>query len=176
MVIKVIEQNYIYKHKVFQLFKVACLIYFTFLLIATLSKQDDYIHIYEQEIRIISTVFFCLILGFKILNSIFYSRIGEIIIKKDNIIINKQGWNKILPLEDVNILKVENVHGKEYMLIMDKLSINIELSSEEYEKLKNIKTIKEIVFDKPCYISKMINNFKRFGLRNKNFINEINSK
>ena len=148
MKLHLIEPNYVFKHKYFNIIKVIGGFYILFLLRYTTYKSDDSFLKFENEIEIVSGIFMFLLFIFLLLNSILYLKVGELHIDYDSINLMKNDWKKTINLKNIKSIHVEKVHGKEYILKIDKVKIPIELKISELNELKKLKTVTKISFQK----------------------------
>ena len=176
MRLHLIEPNYVYKHKYFNIIKVIGGLYILFLLRYTTFKSDDSFLRFENEIEMISGIFMLLLFVFLILNSILYLKVGELQIDYDSIKLLKNDWTKTINLKNIKSIHVEKLHGKEYIIKIDKVKIPIELKTSELNELKKLKTVTKISFQKISAFNKLKNNILNFSNRNKAFIDDVSGK
>ena len=170
MTLNIIEQNYIFRHKYFTLYKVIGGLYFYFLLKLTSLYTDDSFLKYENEIEIASLSFIILSVILFFINSFLYSKEGKLKIETESIKILKNGWKKTIDLKKVNSIKLEKLRGKEFLLKLDKFEINIEINPSELKALKELKTVTKINFGKPSIFNKLKSSLKIFANKNREFI------
>lgn len=176
MKLHLIEPNYLYKHKYFNIVKVIGGVYILFLLRYTTYKSDDSFLRFEDGIEMVSGIFMLLLFISLLLNSILYLKIGTLHIEYDSIKLLKNGWTKTINLKNIKSIHVEKVHGKEYILKIDKVKIPIELKTSELNELKKLKTVTKISFQKTSAFNKLKNNILNFSNRNKAFIDDVSRK
>ena len=170
MTLNIIEQNYIFRHKYFTLYKVIGGLYFYFLLKLTSLHTDDSFLKYENEIEIASLSFIILSVILFFINSFSYSKEGKLKIETESIKLLKNGWKKTIDLKKVNSIKLEKLRGKEFLLKLDKFEINIEINPSELKALKELKTVTKINFGKPSIFNKLKSSLKIFANKNREFI------
>lgn len=176
MKLHLIEPNYVYKHKYFNIIKVIGGIYMLLLLRYTTYNSDNSFLISVKELEMISALFMFLIFIILLLNSILYIKVGELCIDKNTIKLLKNEWTKTIYLKNIKSIQIQKVHGKEYVLKIDKVKIPIELNTSELNALKRLNTVTKINFEKISIFNKLKNSILNFSHRNKAFVDDVSRK
>ncbi|CAL2103719.1 protein of unknown function [Tenacibaculum sp. 190130A14a] len=171
MELTIINRNYIYRHKYFVFVKLIALIYIFLLLKYTSSGPDHFLRAYEHEIQFASALFIFLTILISFLNSLLHSKYGQVIIERESITIVKNGWEKKIDMTEIKSISVLKSSGKEFILKLDKLQIEIEINETAFEALKKLETIVPIKFDKPT-IADRIKSRVQILSKNKDFMEE----
>lgn len=176
MKIHLIEPNYVFNHKYFKIVKFFIGIYLLFLLRYTTYKTDDSLLKFESTVELVSMLFIILSSILILLNSILYSKIGKLHINYDTITLSKNGWVKTIDLKTIQSLRIERIHGKEYILKIDKMEFPIELNASEFNKLKQLQTVTKISFQKVSFFTKLKRKVLSFSEKNQAFMDEMSQK
>lgn len=132
----IINTNHVFNHKIFNFWKIPFFIYGVLLIYYTADSGIEKLNNYETTFKIISGFF--LISGFLLVlaNNFIFSRVGKLIIEKNNLTIEN---GKIKNIIDLNQVK-EITFGKEqkdfYNLKINNCKIVIELKNTDLEEFK----------------------------------------
>lgn len=165
MKLHIIDPNYLFNHKYFRFVKIIGGVYILILLRYTNYSSGNPFLEYENEIQIASGLFIFFIFLSISLNSFLYLKIGELHINYDSITLLKNGWTKTINLNKVKSIRIEEVHGKEYVLKIDNIKVSIELNTRELNKLKTLKTVVKIDFPKTSIIYKLKIEYNVFQIK-----------
>lgn len=166
MKIHIIDPNYIFNHKYFSYLKILLFLYFYLLLSSIVfDTQYEYL-IFLDDPDVKSAVALAIFLLFFILfyaNMFLYTRIGTLLIDEHQLVLKKDRWEKIINLEKVKNIRIEKMREKESRLTVDGFSVDIELTKEDLNELKQSPVAARIHFEKPLLYKVLIQKTRIFS-------------
>jgi hypothetical protein len=132
----IINTNFIFEHKLFKFWKILFIIYGILLIYHTASGGIEKLYDYESTIKFLSNFF--VLTGFLLFfaNSFMFSRIGELIIKNNNLIIEKGKLEITIDLNKIDEVTFGKWQKNFYYIKLKNEEICLELKNEELIKFK----------------------------------------
>ncbi len=142
MKVNILDTRFIYKTRIFKIWRIPAIIYAAFLLIWTSSGEAEILA--SRTIEILSMIF--LISGFllRLANQIIYWKTGTLEFKKDRVFVENYPDSCIINLDELKPIKLQKTDRQTYKIHLQEKTFDIKLTRDKYSQLIETMAINSI--------------------------------